>query len=282
MSGKSGKKKPQDKKTAGNKKSQDRAPKGKKQSAANAKPAAKGGFGISIGEVFSTGLQGYFPNAIIMTLAGLPVLIVFAVLSRPFTNFQGMLQDRVDAGELTSISVIDGLSWVGLLMVAAIPAGAVALPWFKYALDIVDKKDINVMAPLIDFQKFANHAFATFWFWAGIAFGLRYLRGIPSILVILLYAFYAYVIADGKQINGLKALGVSVRLGTGRRIGLFAIAGMFFMFNIFGLLGLAVGLEDGSPSLLGIALGILGLSATASVTLISGAAIFRVLEGNLQ
>ena len=137
------------------------------------------------------------------------------------------------------------------------------------------------MAPLVDFPKLLHHAFATFWFWAGIAFGLRYLRGIPSILVILLYAFYAYVIADGKEINGLKALGTSVRLSAGKRIGLFAIAGIFFMFNIVGVLGLGVGLEDGSPSVLGIALGIIGLSATASVTLISGAAIFRVLEENL-
>lgn len=273
MSGKSGKKKkPQDNKSSNT----------KSQGKPAQKQSAPGSFGISIGEVFLTGIKGYLPNAIIMTLAGLPVLGLFAVLSRPFTNFQGDLQDRVNSGELTSISVGNGLIWVGLLMVAAIPAGIVAVPWFKYALDIVDEKDINLMAPLIDFPKLANHAFATFWFWAGIAFGLRYLRGIPSILVILLYAFYAYIIADGKDINGLKALGTSVRLGQGKRIGLFAIAGMFFVFNIFGALGLAIGLEDGSPSLLGIVAGILGLSATASVTLISGAAIYRVLEGDLK
>ena len=259
MSGKSsGKKKPQDKKQP------EKAPK-----------APQGGFGIGIGEMFLAGVRGFLPNAIIMTLAGLPVLGLFAVLSRPFTNFQSELE------ELEAVGVLDALIWVGLLMVAAIPAGIVAAPWFKYALDIVDEKEINVMAPLVDFPKLLHHAFATFWFWAGIAFGLRYLRGIPSILVILLYAFYAYVIADGKEINGLKALGTSVRLSAGKRIGLFAIAGIFFMFNIVGVLGLGVGLEDGSPSVLGIALGIIGLSATASVTLISGAAIFRVLEENL-
>ncbi len=270
MSGKSsGKKKPQD----GNAKKKANSPTPKQ---------AKGGFGIGIGEVFLTGVRGYFPNAVIMTLAGIPVLAIFGLLSRPWTNFQSDLQGQVDSGAIDSIGVLDSLIWVGLLLVAAIPAGIVAAPWFKYALDIVDEKEINVMAPLIDFPKLLHHALATFWIWAGIGFGLRYLRGLPSILVVLLYAFYAYVIADGREINGLKALGTSIRLGQGKRLGLFAIAGLFFVFNLFGALGFGVGLEDGSPSLLGIALGILGLSVTGSMTLISGASIFRVLGRNLN
>ena len=247
------------------------------------KPASNSkGFGIGIGEAFLAGLRGYFSNAIIMTIAGLPVLIVFAVLSIPAVDFQGDLQDMVDSGEINSISVLDSLKWVGLLMMAAVPAGILSAPWFRYALDIVDQRDINIKTPLFDTQKLLHHALATFWLWAGIGFGLRYLRGIPSVLVILLYAFYGYVIADGKDINGLKALGTSVRLGHGKKIGLFAIAGLFFIFNLVGALGLGVGLEDGSPSLVGLILGVLGLSATASVTLISGAAIYRALEADLD
>ena len=60
------------------------------------------------------------------------------------------------------------------------------------------------------------------------------------------------------------------------------IGGLYFVFNIFGLTGAGVGLEDGSPSVIGIVLGILGISATASITLVSGGAIYRTLEGKLD
>ena len=244
-----------------------------------------GTFGISIGEVFLSGLRGYFPNAIILTLAALPVFVTMAFASTPWRNFNNELTERVNADPTSTLSILEQLQWVGLLMAAAFPAGIVAAPWFRYALDAADGNKINVMAPLIDGKKWINHGFATFWFWAGIALGMRYsflIPGLPSIVVLLLYSFYGYVIQDGREINGLKALGVSVRLGQGKRLGLFAIAGLLFFFNIFGVVGLGVGLEDGSPSVLGVILGILGISATGSITVVSGAAIYRVLEGNLK
>ncbi len=256
----------------------------KKPQSAKKQTADKGTFGISIGEVFLAGLRGYFPNAIILTLAALPVFVVMAVASTPFRNFDAQLQERVNADLTSTLSIIEQLQWVGLLMAAAFPAGIVAAPWFRYALDAVDGRAIDVKAPLIDGKKLLNHTFATFWFWAGIALGMRYsflIPGLPSIVVLLLYSFYGYVIADGREINGLKALGVSVRMGQGKRLGLFAIAGLLFFFNIFGIMGFWVGLEDGSPSILGVVLGILGISATGSVTVVAGAAIYRVLEGNL-
>ena len=253
--------------------------------AVSSKNGSNGSFGISIADIFTTGFKGYFNNIVILTLAALPVFIVFTVASTPWRSFNSELQDRVDADPESTLAILEQLQWVGLLLVASFPAGVIAAPWFRYALDVVDEKEINVMAPLIDGQKWLNHAFATFWFWAGITLGLRYsvlIPGLPSIIVLLLYPFYGYIIAGGREINGLKALGVSVRLGVGKRLGLFAIAGLMFMFNIFGVLGFAVGLEDGTPSILGVVLGILGISATASITLVSGGAIYRTLEGNLH
>lgn len=241
-------------------------------------------FGISIGEVFTAGFRGYFNNAIILTLAGLPVLITMAVVSTPWRNFNAELQGQVDASvgtdnEITSLPIVDQLTWIGLLMLAAIPAGTVAFAWFRYALDVVDGKEINIRAPFLDVRKIFSHFVATFWFWLGIGFGIRFLFGIPSVLVIILYAFYGFVIAEQTEVSGLKALGTSIRLGQGRRIGLFAIAGLMFVFNIFGVIGFAVGLEGTTPSTAGIVLGVLGLSVTTSITLVSGATIYRVLEG---
>lgn len=271
-------------KSKNSKSSQARGKKGGRKKAKDTKPKE---FGIGIGEMFSAGVSGFTSNAPILMLSGLPVFIVFGLASTPWRNFNGELTDRVAADPTASLSILEQLAWVGLLMAAAFPAGIVAAPWFRYALDVADGREINVMAPLIDGGKMLNHAFATFWFWAGIALGLRYsflIPGLPSIVVLLLYPFYGYIIAGGREINGLKALGVSVRLGQGRRLGLFAIAGLFFMFNLVGVLGLGVGLdvETGSPSILGVVLGILGITATGSVTLVSGAAIYRVLEGKLN
>lgn len=243
-------------------------------------------FGISVGDVFLSGLKGFFSNAPILMAAGAPVFIIFAIASTPWRNFNNMLTDRVNEDLTSTLSIVEQLQWVGLLLVAAFPAGVASAPWFRYALDVADGQPVNVRAPLIDGGKLINHAFATFWFWAGITLGLRYWFLIPastSIVVLLLYPFYGYVIASGREINGLKALGVSVRLGQGRRLGLFALAGLFFMFNLFGVVGLGIGLdvETGSPTIMGIVLGLVGITATASATLVSGATIYRVLEGKL-
>ncbi len=68
-----------------------------------------------------------------------------------------------------------------------------------------------------------------------------------------------------------------LRLGERRRIGLFAIGGMLFVFNILGASGLAAGLNP-----LGYSLAVVGLSVTTSITLVSGAAIYRVLQEKLN
>lgn len=243
-------------------------------------------FGISIPDIFSSGLKGFSSNAPILMAAGAPVFIIFGIASIPWRNFNTTLTERVNEDLTSTLTIIEQLQWVGLLLLAAFPAAVVSAPWFRYALDAADGEKIDIKAPLIDGQKLINHIFASFWFWAGITLGLRYYFLVPastSVIVLLLYCFYGYVIASGREINGLKALGVSVRLGQGRRIGLFAIAGLFFMFNLFGVVGLYIGLdiETGTPSVLGIVLGLIGITVTASATLVSGATIYRVLEGKL-
>ena len=256
---------------------------------------SQGGFGIGLGEIFMAGSRGFFKprNALILIAAAIPVFVVFWVSSIPWQNFDARLTEQVNAQRAeqigssleASLTAFEQLRWIALAFVATFPAGVVSAPWFRYALDAADGKEINIMAPLIDAKKWANHAFATFWFWAGITVGIRYsvlIPALPSIVVLVLYAFYGYVIADGREINALKALGISVRLGKGKRLGLLAIGGLYFVFNIFGLTGAGVGLEDGSPSVIGIVLGILGISATASITLVSGGAIYRTLEGKLD
>ena len=262
--------------------------KGDKKARKKREPKEKVEFGISIGEVFRTGMKGYFTkDALYLTLAGIPVFVTLAIFIIPWRNFNDSLDDRIvsslgTSNEITEIAGFDALQWVALLLVGFVPAGAMAFAWFSYALDVADGREIDVRAPFVDYRRIGHHFVASFWFWAGITLGLRYLAGIPSILVLVLYAFYGYVIADRAAKGGMRALGTSVRLGERRRIGIFAIAALFFAFNLIGILGFAVGLEDGSPSVLGVVLGILGLSATGSITLISGAKIYRVLEGKLH
>ncbi len=263
--------------------------------AAKASTKSRGGFGIGLGDMFISGFRGFFQprNALILIGAAIPVFAVFWVASIPWQNFNAELTSQVNAGLSedvgstfeANLTALEQLQWIALAFVATFPAGVITAPWFRYALDAADGREINIKAPLIDGQKWINHTFATFWFWAGITVGIRYsvlIPALPSIVVLLLYAFYGYVIADGREINGLKALGISVRMGKGKRLGLFAIAGLFFVFNIFGVVGFGVGLDDGSPTIIGILLGILGIAVTASITLVSGGAIYRTLEGDLD
>ena len=122
-----------------------------KKATANKKAVSSknGSFGISIADIFATGFKGYFNNIVILTLAALPVFIVFTVASTPWRSFNSELQDRVDADPESTLAILEQLQWVGLLLVASFPAGVIAAPWFRYALDVVDEKEINVMACLL-------------------------------------------------------------------------------------------------------------------------------------
>lgn len=218
-------------------------------------------FGIRPAEVFATGFRGYLNNIVPLTLAALIVLAVYAAFRYPSELL--LDDDRVWAARMLDLA--------GLLI-----AGTLAYPWYRYSLDAADGKKVDPKAPFATPVKFAHQAAASFWFFAGVVLGQQYLGGIPAILAVLLYAFYGFVVVESKD-GGLKALGTSVRLGEGRRIGLFAIGGMLFVFNILGAAGVAAGLNP-----LGYGLAVLGLSVTTSITLVAGAAIYRVLKEQLH
>ena len=215
-------------------------------------------FGASFGSIFLTGVRGYAKNLLPLSLAAAATLGIYLAFRFP-------AQDAfVDGNLVRSIS----LDLVGLVL-----GSIFAYPWYCYALDAVDGKPTDLRSPFRTPKRFLAQAVASFWFWAAVLLGLRYLFGIPSILAALFYAFYGFAIADGAEESGLKALGYSVRVGEGKRIGLFALAAVFLIFNMFG--AIAVGYE---VTTLTIGLAILGLVITTNVTMVAGARVYRLLQ----
>jgi hypothetical protein len=95
--------------------------------------------------------------------------------------------------------------------------------------------------------------------------------------VIVFYVLYGYVIADGDDRGGLRALGTSVRLGHGRRIGLFSLIALFGLFNMCGALPVGFAVNPFT-----VALTILGLIITTNVTMVAGAHMFYALGEQVE
>ncbi len=228
---------------------------------APSKPASA--FPVSIAEVFTRGFKGYWANIVPLTIGALATLATYA----PF-RWQG--QQLFDDERFFPFMAVE---IVGLIL-----AGTVAYPWYFYALDAARGNKSDLAAPFATPRRFTAQAVSSFWFWAGVLLGVRYLLGLPSIVVLLLYAFHGFVIAAGKSKSGMLALGTSVRLGQGRRFGLFAIGVLLLIFNLFGATG--IGFEQFAwPVRIGLA--IAGLSVTTSVSLVAGAVLFDVLWDEL-
>lgn len=215
-------------------------------------------FGVGIGEAFAAGIRGYVRNLVPLTAAGAATLAVFL-------GFRFPAQAAVDSGALLRSLVLD--------LVGLVAAAVVAYPWFSYALDADRGVPIDIWKPFAQPSGFAVQAVASFWFWAGLLLGLRYLYGIPSIIALLFYAFYGFVVADHQAQSGLRALGTSARLGEGRRVGLFAVAALLIVFNMFG----AIAVGFGSNALTWI-LTFAGLLITTNISMVIGARIYRVFR----
>jgi len=215
-------------------------------------------FGIRVVEVFQTGFAGYTANIVPLTLAAAATLVTYMGFRLPAA---ALARDATVVGSIV-------LDVAGLLV-----ASVVAHPWFAYALAAGDGTAVDVRQPFRHTRGFAAHAVGSIWFWAGALLGLRYLYGIPSIFVVVFYAFYGYVVADGTTNGGLKALGASVRLGEGRRIGLFALAALFAVFNLFGAIALGFGVN-----VLTGALAFVGVIVTSNITMVGGARTYRTLQ----
>lgn len=231
-------------------------------------------FGIKIPDVFAAGVRGYFSNVVPLTLGALLTLGVYA----PF---------RIQAQQL----FVDERVWTSIAVdiVGFLVGGTLAYPWFDYALKAHRAEPIAIAAPFAYPKRFLHQAGASFFFWAGIMLGVRYpILGIPilSLLILVLYAFFGYIIADTPpDKEGMRgssfALGTSVRLSENRRFGLFAIGCLFVIFNFFGAVaGMAV-LQSLDNTIIGYGAIVLGLAITTSITLVSGAFVYDDLRERL-
>lgn len=221
-------------------------------------------FGIGIGEAFKEGFNGWKSNIVPLAVGGvvpLAVTLAFSTWASEF-NVDGQVQQD--------------WRWFALNFVGWVLAGTLSYPWYMYALRAADGEEINLGEPFETPKRFLHQFVASFWFFAGFLLGIRFFL-LPAIAVLVLYAFYGYLIADSDK-GGTWALGTSVRMGEKRRIGLFGISVLFMIFNFFGLFpGVAVQQMTLRPIV-----AVLGLVVTASITLVSGAHIYRVFRGFLN
>lgn len=220
-------------------------------------------FGINLAQTFFGSVEGYFKALLPITLAGIATTGVAAA------GFI-FVQDPIGAQSSYGSTAL----FLGVMTIA----GVVALPWFSYALAIAEERKIGWSEPFRSPGRFYAQLVCSFWFWAAFLLGLRYLAGIPSIVAVVFYAFYGYVLADGAVDKGLAALGASVQLGQGRRLGLAAIAGLFAFFFSFGASGFGV---EGWSDTARYGSTILGTAVTGSIIMIAGAKIYLVLEKDL-
>lgn len=233
----------------------------------SAPKTAAGGFGVSIGPAFVSSCKQWLANIVPLSLGAILTLGVYSLFRAPAASLWS--DDRFFAS-------------IGVDLVGLILAGTLAVPWYTYALHAARDEEIDIREPFQSLRLFKYQAVASFWFWAGILLGLRYLAGLPSILVLLLYAFHGFVVADDatkESRGGMKALGTSVRLTEKKRIGLFALMALLIMFNMFGALPLGLDAGVNAATIAGAGV---GLTITTSISLVFGAHIYDAFAKELR
>ncbi len=221
-------------------------------------------FGVELLPTFTESVKAWWGSVIPLTVGGVITFAIYGVLRWP-------AQSLLDQGRT--------LEYIALDLTGLILAATASVPWYRYALAAADGRKVDLGEPFVDPKRFFHQFVASFWFWAGVLLGIQYFAGIPSLFVVLLYAFHGYVVADDASKGGMMALGTSVRLTEGRRTGLFAVGGLLFIFNMFGMIA------AGFPSLpLAARIGgaAAGLVVTTSITLVMGALLYRVFEKDLK
>ena len=219
-------------------------------------------FPVRLSVIFREGWTGYIRNIVPLTVGALVTFATYGV-------FRILAQRALDDGQEIASVVLD--------LVGLVVAGTASLPWYAYAINAYRSRPIDLGAPWRDGSLFSAQFVCAFWFWAAVMLGLRYLFGLPSILAFLFYGFHGYVVADRAAKGGLRALGTSVRLGHKRRMALFAILALFILFNFVSALPLGYGATP-----LSIAISAAAFSATASITLVSGACLYDALTKRLD
>lgn len=217
-------------------------------------------FPVPISELFQRGIRGYSTNTLPLTLAG---LATFAVLAATTFPVWGVENDDFRVLLVTTI---------GLII-----ASTASLPWFSYALNAARNEPIDIAAPFRDWSRFVDQLVCSFWFWAAFFLGFQYLRSlfgpILFFLVLVLYSFYGFVVADRAVEGPLRALGTSVRLGEKRRIPIFAIMMLFLILNFFGAIPIGFGINPFT-----IALSMVTLGMTMSITLVAWGCLYDILD----
>ncbi len=216
-------------------------------------------FPLPIPEMFRRGLRGYVANVVPLTLAAFTTFGVLAVCVIPVAG---------DENEFRYLAV----TTLGLIL-----ASTAALPWFSYALNAARNEPTDIAAPFRDGTRFVDQLVCSFWFWAAFFLGFQYLRTffgpILFFLVVVLYAFYGYVVAEGTVQGPLRALGTSVRLGEKRRIALFAIWVLFFLFNFTAALPLGWGVNPVT-----VVITLITLAMTTSISMVAWACLYDTLD----
>ncbi len=239
------------------------APKGRAVKGKAKLKSSKGSFGINLGEMFFGSVEAFFKSPLQSMAAGLITMGAGAGL---YFWAESLLDGN--EGYLRTLAII----------LAATVMGTIALPWYFYSLARAEGKKISWAAPFSNPRLFWAQAVCSFWLWAAITLGYRYLLGIPALVAVVFYAFHGYVIADGGADRGLAALGNSVQLGHGRRLGLLMIAAMLSVFFVLG--ASTLGMEEWSQTAK-VAGAVVGTALTGSIIMISGAKIYLVLEKDL-
>ena len=237
-------------------------------------------FGVGIGELFRAGFSGYRRNLAVLTGAGLLTLGTFAAF-RWLAHL---------AGSAGSAAASFGLDLAGLIL-----ASTISHPWHCYALAADCGEPLALGDPWRRADRFWAQFVVSFWFWAAFLFGLRYLLGLPSILVTMLYGFAGFVVADSDA-RGWAALGHSVRLGQGRRVGIAGIAVLMLLLASVGLLPLGFWLDaspandataaastsSGTVPPLALLVTVATLTVTTSIVMVMGARLYRTVAKGRQ
>lgn len=216
-------------------------------------------FPIPISAMFRRGLRGYVANVVPLTLAAVATFGVLAVSVIPVWGESNEFRDRA----VTTLGLI--------------AATTAALPWFSYALNAARNEPVDVAAPFRDWTRFVDQLVCSFWFWAAFFLGFQYLRTlwgpILFFLVVVLYAFFGFIVADGTVQGPLRALGTSVRLGEKRRIALFAIWVLFFLFNFAAAIPIGRGVNPVT-----VAITLITLAMTTSISMVAWACLYDTLD----
>lgn len=210
-------------------------------------------FPIGIGETFGAGWDGYKSNFVAITLAGATTWVVLLAV------------------QFIGSGIEDPWASFFAQLAGVVFASAVALPWYRASLAGADGKGSSFSIGSDDRSRIVVLIGASIYFWAGLLLGLRYLNGIPALVVLVFYAFYGFVIADSDR-GVVMSLSYSVYLGQGRRIGIFAIGAMLALVNFLAFLPFGSG---ESPAMKALTVGLLVI--TTSFSMVCGAVLYRAL-----